>query len=153
LAINYNLKKILLVFLLAIICILVVAVPAGCRKYDSELDISYFFKTEPEKAVIDFVCAMDSHDADYIYSNFLPDSDRRNISKEKFIREMTEILSDIENIDVESIVYLGYESNMSKVVLELSVLYKNGDQGVYKKYIYLIEENGKWKIVFDKTFI
>ena len=42
---------------------------------------------------------------------------------------------------------------MSKVVVEFDVKYKNKDTSHYKKYIYLMKENSRWKIVFDKTFI
>ncbi|GAI95600.1 unnamed protein product, partial [marine sediment metagenome] len=71
----------------------------------------------------------------------------------KFEEEFLNILSDVENIEIENTVYLGYENNMSKVVAEFSVEYKNGEVISYKKYIYLIEENNRWKIVFEKTFI
>jgi acetoin utilization deacetylase AcuC-like enzyme len=126
---------------------------AGCRQYDNQMDISYYFKTAPEKAVIDFIYAMENKDADYVYSNFLLESDKRKISREKFIREMSEILSAVKSIAIEKIVYLGYEDKMSKVVLDFKIIYSNGKEGKYKKYIYLFEENEKWKIVFDKTFI
>ncbi|MBN1298379.1 MAG: histone deacetylase [Actinobacteria bacterium] len=146
----YGISSIFVIFLL---CLIVLASSAGCRKYDGNFDVAYFFKTAPEQSVIDFMHAMNNHDADYIYSNFLLESDSRNISHEKFSREMSEILSDVENIEIDRIVYLGYDENMTKVVIEFRVFYVNGQHGDYKKYIYLLEENGKWKIVFDKTFI
>ncbi len=126
---------------------------SGCRQYDNKFDISYFFKTDPEKAVLDFIYSMANQDASYVYDNFILDKDKRNVSKEKFLRELSEIMSGIENIEVLRIVYLGYEDEMSKVVVEFEVKYTNGDTSQYKKYIYLLEENSKWKIVFDKTFI
>ena len=49
--------------------------------------------------------------------------------------------------------YLGYEKEMSKVVAEFDVSYRNGEVKKYKKYFYLIEENNHWKIIFEKTFI
>jgi len=125
----------------------------GCRAYDNKFDAAYFFKTEPEKASLDFIYAIENKDAEYIYSNLLLDRDRRNISKEKFISEMSQIFSDIENINVTRVVYLGYENDMSKVVLEFEVKYSGDEFNKYRKYIYLQEENGRWKIVFDKTFI
>ena len=126
---------------------------AGCRQYDNRIDAVYFFKTDPEKAVLDFMYAMNNHDAQYIYTSLLPDRDKRNIDKDKFIREMDEILADVENIKINRITYLGYENAMSKVVIDFSIKYVNGASGDYRKYIYLLLENGKWKIVFDKTFI
>jgi hypothetical protein len=125
----------------------------GCREYDKKLDVAYFFKTEPEKAVLDFMQSLNNEDAYYIYDNLLPNNDKNNISREKFAREFVNILSDVDGIDVKRTVYLGYENNMSKVVAEFEIRYKNGELKRYKKYIYLIEENNKWKIVFKKTFI
>ena len=147
---KHNIFFITLIF---IFLLLTVSAYSGCRQYDGKLDISYFFKTEPEKSVIDFIFALNSKDAEYIYANYLTDSDRRNISREKFLREMADILSYVDNIEIQRVLYLGYENNMSKVVIEFKVYYKNGQESDYKKYIYLVEENGKWKIIFDKTFI
>jgi hypothetical protein len=126
---------------------------AGCRQYDNKVDIVYFFKTDPEKAVLDFMYAVNNHDAQYIYTTLLPDRDKRNIDKDKFVRELSEILADVEDIEINQITYLGYENEMSKVVIDFSIKYVNGTTGDYRKYIYLLLENGKWKIVFDKTFI
>lgn len=125
----------------------------GCRSYDNKLDINYFFKTEPEKAVLDFFLSLDSKDPQYIYSNLLPNKDKNNISRQKFVEEFLNILSDVETIEIKRTFYLGYEDNMSKVVAEFEVRYKNGEVKQYKKYIYLIKENNKWKVVFEKTFI
>ncbi len=66
---------------------------------------------------------------------------------------MDEILADVKSIEINQVTYLGYENEMSKVVIDFSIKYVNGTSGDYKKYIYLLSENGKWKIVFDKTFI
>jgi hypothetical protein len=140
------------VSLLVILLVLLFFV-TGCRQYDDKLDIAYFFKTDPEKAVLDFLYALNSHDADYIYDSLLLDSDRRNISREKFIEEMDIILAELTSIKVEKIVYLGYEEDMGKVVVEFSIIYLNDESASYKKYVYLKEENGTWKIVLDKTFI
>ena len=126
---------------------------SSCREYDKKLDIPYYFKTDPEKAVLDFIYAMSNHDSGYIYDKLILDRDKKSLSKEKFLRELAEIMSDIESIKVERTVYLGYENEMSKVVVEFEVRYSNGDSSRYKKYIYLHEENSRWKIVFDKTFI
>lgn len=130
-----------------------IVVLTGCRGYDGKLDIAYFLKTEPEKAILDFFHSLNNNDPDYIYTNLLPDSDKNNISREKYISEFKEILSDIEGIDVGETVYLGYENDMSKVVADFEVSYKNGEVKQYKKYMYLIEEKNKWKIIFEKTFI
>lgn len=142
---------IVLSIILVVLAVLITI--SGCRTYDNEIDIAYFFKTEPEKTVIDFLYSMKNHDADYIYSNLLPESDRRSISRERFTRELSEIFSEIENIEISSIVYLGYENEMSKVVVEFDVEYSDGIISNYKKYIFLIKESDSWKILFDKTFI
>jgi len=133
--------------------ILVVFITTACRSYDDRFDIVYFFKTEPEKAVLDFFQSLNNKDPDYIYTNLLLDKDKDNISREKYIEDFGEILSAIEKISILSTVYLGYENDMSKVVAEFEVTYKNGEIKQYKKYIYLAEEGGKWKIIFEKTFI
>ena len=142
-----------LIILTIILSLSAVIFLGGCRQYDNKFDAAYFFKTDPEKAALDFIYAMENRDAEYIYDNLLLDRDRMNISREKFAGEMSEILSSVESISITRIVYLGYENNMSRVVLEFEVEYTNGNLSAYKKYIYLQEENGKWKIVFDKTFI
>ncbi len=126
---------------------------AGCRGYDGKLDLDYFLKTEPEKAVLDFFYSLNNKDPDFIYTNLLPNSDKNNISRDKYVSEFKKILSDIESIDVKKTVYLGYENDMSKVVAEFEVTYKNGEVKQYKKYMYLTEEENKWKIIFEKTFI
>ena len=107
----------------------------GCRSYDGKLDIAYSLKTEPEKTILDFFHSLNNKDPDFIYTNLLPDSDKNNISREKYVSEFKKILSDIESIDVKETVYLGFENNMSKVVAEFEVSYKNGEVKQYKKYI------------------
>lgn len=132
-----------------------IALPA-CRSYDGKFDVTYFFKTEPEKAVLDFFQSLANKDPDFIYTNLLPDKDRNSISREKFVDEFNNMLSvsDVESIDVKRTVYLGYENKMSTVVADFEVKYKNGEVKQYnKKYIYLTEENNKWKIISEKTFI
>lgn len=146
------LKKIFAVFFIIIISASGLYL-SGCRNYDRKFDAVYFFKTEPEKAVLDFIYAMGNHDAEYIYNNLMLDKDKGNISKEKFISEFSSILSDVDSIDIKRTVYLGYENEMGKVIIEFDVKYVGGKSSQYKKYVYLISENGKWKIVFDKTFI
>ena len=133
--------------------VLFVLLLPGCRDSDGRFDIAYFFKTEPEKAVLDFLWSMNNRDADYIYSNLLLSSDKNNISREKYINEFNEILSDVEKIEIEQTVYLGYENDMSKVVAEFDVAYTNGESKQYKKYFYLVEEHNKWRIIMEKTFI
>jgi len=147
------LKKISAIFLIIIVIPASGLFMSGCRNYDRKFDAVYFFKTEPEKAVLDFIQSMGNHDAEYIYNNLMLDKDKNNISKEKFISEFSSILSDIESIDIKRTVYLGYENEMSKVVVEFDVKYTGGKSSQYKKYVFLINENSKWKIVFDKTFI
>ena len=136
-----------------LLIIVFVVMLSGCRGYDGRLDVAYFLKTGPEKAVLDFFYSLNNKDADFIYTNLLPSSDKNNISRDKYVDEFKKILSDIESIDVKETVYLGYENNMSKVVAEFEVSYKNGEVKKYKKYMYLTEEENKWKIIFEKTFI
>jgi hypothetical protein len=133
--------------------VLFVLLLPGCRDSDGRFDIAYFFKTEPEKAVLDFLWSMNNKDADYIYSNLLLSNDKNNISRDKYINEFNEILSDVEKIEIEQTVYLGYENDMSKVVAEFYVDYTNGESKQYKKYFYLVEEHNKWRIILEKTFI
>ena len=151
--INGHIIKHALLLTIFILVVIVIFIFSGCRNYDGEIDIAYFFKTEPERTVIDLIQSLNNNDPQYIYSNLILNRDKNNISKEKFEEEFLNILSDVENIEIEKTVYLGYENNMSKVVAEFSVEYKNGEVISYKKYIYLIEENNRWKIVFEKTFI
>lgn len=139
--------------LLLVFAIMSVSVLSACRNYDEKFDIVYFFKTEPEKAVLDFFHSLDNKDANFIYTNLLPDKDKNNISRGKYTDELNEILSNVEKINIIRTVYLGYEDDMSKVVAEFTVSYANGEVKQYKKYIYLVEENNKWKVIFEKTFI
>jgi hypothetical protein len=153
-----HLKSTCRIFAASILLLIIVSAGAmlslaGCRQYDNRIDVVYFFKTDPEKAVLDFINAINNHDAQYIYTTLLPDRDKRSIDKDKFVREIDEILADVENIEVNQITYLGYENEMSKVVIDFNIKYANGTPVDYRKYIYLLLENGKWKIVFDKTFI
>jgi hypothetical protein len=150
---GWKVLKFTAVILMMAAMVVTPAALSSCREYDKKLDIPYYFKTDPEKAVLDFIYAMSNHDSGYIYDKLILDRDKKSLSKEKFLRELAEIMSDIESIQVERTVYLGYENEMSKVVVEFEVRYSNGDSSRYKKYIYLQEENSRWKIVFDKTFI
>jgi hypothetical protein len=139
---------------LAILIIpLLLVVASSCRNYGGDFDIVYFFKTEPEKTVIDFLESLDNKDAVYIYNNLMISEDKSTISREKFLEEFSVILEDISSISIISTVYLGYEDEMSKVVAEFDVTYQNGEIKNYKKYFYLIEENDMWKILLEKTFI
>ena len=142
------------ILLIILVFVLVSSIQlAGCREYDGHLDVAYFFKTEPEKAVIDFLECLNQKDPDYIYSNFLLSSERGSASREKYMEEFTKILQDIDGIKTTKTVYLGYEKDISKVVAEFEVTYQNGEKKQYKKYFYLIEENKNWKIILEKTFI
>lgn len=145
--------RIVVFFALSIFVTSVSFIFSGCRSYDGKIDIVYFFKTEPEKAVIDFIQSIDNKDPQYIYNNLLLNKDKNRISRDKFVEEFQTILANVKGINIEKTVYLGYENDMSKVVAEFEVEYKNGELKQYKKYIYLINENNKWKIVFEKTFI
>jgi len=117
------------------------------------MDIAYFFKTEPEKAVIDFLECLNQKDPDYIYSNFLLSSEKSSVSREKYMEEFEEILGEINRVKTSKTVYLGYEQEMSKVVAEFEITYRTGEVKEYKKYFYLIEEGNNWKIILEKTFI
>lgn len=143
-------KVVILAFIMVFTSMFLVS---GCRSYDNRLDIAYFFKTAPEKAVLDFLYSISNHDADYIYSNLLPENDRRNVSREKFTEELSNIFSNVKEIEIKRIVYLGYENDMSRVVVEFDVIYTDGSLSHYKKYFILTYENNKWKILFDRTFI
>ena len=138
----------MLVFLLSSVLLL-----SGCREYDGRMDIAYFFKTEPEKAIIDFLECLNQKDTDYIYSNFLLSSEKNSVSREKYMEEFEEILGEINRVKTSKTVYLGYEQEMSKVVAEFEITYRNGEVKQYKKYFYLIEEGNNWKIILEKTFI
>ncbi len=135
------------------LCCLLLLFAAGCRSYDQKLDIGYFFKTGPEKAAIDFLQAMEGKDPGYIYDNLMLTRDKNNISRQKYMEEFLHLLEDVEQIEIQSTVYLGYEDNMSRVVVEFDTMYADGTQNRYKKYLYLMEEGNAWKIVFEKTFI
>jgi len=146
-------KKSVLSFITILIVLFLITSISGCRNYDNKLDVVYFFKTGPEKAVIDFLQSLENNDSVYIYNNLLQNKEKNKISKERFLLEFDQVLGDLEEIEVTNTYYLGYEDDMSKVVAEFEVKYKNGQQHSYRKYIYLIEENSRWKIVFEKTFI
>jgi len=148
-----SLKKIYILTVIIILFISSSFIFSGCRNYDGRFDIVYFFKTEPEKAVIDFLEALDHKDAEYIYTNLILAGDKNSISREKYLEEFSKILEDIVSVAVTRTVYLGYENEMSKVVAEFDVTYRNGEIKDYKKYFYLLEENSSWKIIFEKTFI
>ncbi len=149
-------KNNLNIYILAMVIILFISssfIFSGCRNYDGKFDVVYFFKTEPEKAVIDFLESLDQKDAEYIYNNLVLSGDKNRISREKYLEEFSKILEDIVSVAVRKTVYLGYEDEMSKVVAEFDVIYHNGEIKNYTKYFYLLEENNRWKIILEKTFI
>ncbi len=135
-----------------LLAILLAIFSFGCG-IEIKTDALYFLKTEPERAVIDFINYLNDKEPQYIYDNLLTNSDKTNISREKFSEEMLIILSDVEEVKVLNTIYLGYENNHSKVVAEVEVIYRNGETKQYKRYMYLIEENKLWKIILGKTFI
>jgi len=143
----------LTILLLIITVILLVFVFNSCSLQDAKNKIIYIVKTEPEKATIDFIEALGRKKPEFIYDNLLTEKDKNNISREKFVEEFNIILSDIDEIKINETVYLGYEKEFAKVVAEFNVKYVNGEVKDYKKYIYLIEENKSWRIVFEKTFL
>lgn len=150
---NCRIKKIFFLVLGLVVLISAVTIFfSGCASGKLKNKISYFIKTEPEKAAIDFINALKEKNPERIYDSFLKAEDKENISKEKFISELNIILNDIEDISIKNTIYLGYEKEFAKVVAEFEVKYVNGEKKEYKKYIYLVEENKIWKIVFDKTF-
>ena len=146
-------KRFIVILTILMVMLSSVLFLSGCREYDGRMDIAYFFKTEPEKAVIDFLECLNQKDTDYIYSNFLLSSEKSSVSREKYTEEFEVILKEIDGIKTTKTVYLGYEQEMSKVVAEFEIIYLNGEIKKYKKYFYLIEEGGSWKIILEKTFI
>jgi hypothetical protein len=146
-------KRFIVVLTIVILVFISVFYLTGCREYDGRVDIAYFFKTEPEKAVIDFLECLNQKDTDYIYSNFLLSSEKSSVSREKYTEEFEVILKEIDGVKTTKTVYLGYEQEMSKVVAEFEITYQNGEIKQYKKYFYLIEEGSNWKIILEKTFI
>ena len=146
-------KRFIVILMILAVMLSSVLFLSGCREYDGRMDIAYFFKTEPEKAVIDFLECLNQKDTDYIYSNFLLSSEKSSVSREKYTEEFEVILKEIDGIKTTKTVYLGYEQEMSKVVAEFEIIYLNGEIKQYKKYFYLIEEGGSWKIILEKTFI
>ena len=146
-------KRFIVILMILVVMLSSVLFLSGCREYDGRMDIAYFFKTEPEKAVIDFLECLNQKDTDYIYSNFLLSSEKSSVSREKYTEEFEVILKEIDGIKTTKTVYLGYEQEMSKVVAEFEITYLNGEIKQYKKYFYLIEEGGSWKIILEKTFI
>lgn len=143
------------VFLLIFIIILILIFSSSCSFSNIKIDAAYLLKTDPEKSVIDFLKSLNTKSPVYIYDNLLSVKDKDNISKDKFTEELSLILTDIDEIEIIKTTYLGYEDkgDIVKVVVEFKVKYKNSEINKYKKYIYLVEENQKWKIVFEKTFI
>lgn len=143
------------VFLLISIIILIVIFSCSCSFSNIKIDAAYLLKTDPEKSVIDFLKSLNTKSPVYVYDNLLSVKDKDNISKDKFTEELSLILTDIDEIEILKTTYLGYEDKggLVKVVVEFKVKYKNSEINKYKKYIYLVEENQKWKIVFEKTFI
>jgi len=143
------------VFLLISIIILIVIFSCSCSFSNIKIDAAYLLKTDPEKSVIDFLKSLNTKSPAYVYDNLLSVKDKDNISKDKFTEELSLILTDIDEIEILKTTYLGYEDKggLVKVVVEFKVKYKNSEINKYKKYIYLVEENQKWKIVFEKTFI
>ena len=76
-------RKVYLIII--VLCALVASfIFVSCRNYDGKLDLVYFFKTEPEKAVVDFLHSLDDKDSEYIYSNLMLSGDRNSISREKY---------------------------------------------------------------------
>jgi hypothetical protein len=146
-------KRLIVILMILLVMLSSVLFLSGCREYDGRMDIAYFFKTEPEKAVIDFLECLNQKDTDYIYSNFLLSSEKSSVSREKYTEEFEVILKEIDGTKTTKTVYLGYEQEMSKVVAEFEITYLNGEIKQYKKYFYLIEEGGSWKIILEKTFI
>ena len=146
-------KRFIVILTILMVMLSSVLFLSGCREYDGRMDIAYFFKTEPEKAVIDFLECLNQKDTDYIYSNFLLSSEKSSVSREKYTEEFEVILKEIDGTKTTKTVYLGYEQEMSKVVAEFEITYLNGETKKYKKYFYLIEEVGSWKIILEKTFI
>jgi len=145
--------KVIFLTVAAFLALLSLPVLSSCRNYDGRFDVVYFFKTEPEKAVVDFLDSLNNKDSGYIYSNLMLASDRSQISREKYTEELSLVLQDVESVSIKKTVYLGFEDEKSKVVAEFEVKYYNGELKEYKKYFYLQEENGKWKIILEKTFI
>ena len=146
-------KRLIVILMILVVMLSSVLFLSGCREYDGRMDIAYFFKTEPEKAVIDFLECLNQKDTDYIYSNFLLSSEKSSVSREKYTEEFEVILKEIDGTKTTKTVYLGYEQEMSKVVAEFEITYLNGEIKQYKKYFYLIEEGDSWKIILEKTFI
>ncbi|MHB1346266.1 MAG: NTF2-like N-terminal transpeptidase domain-containing protein [Candidatus Humimicrobiaceae bacterium] len=141
--------------LLISVLILIVIFSCSCSFSNIKMNAAYILKTDPEKSVIDFLKYLNAKTPLYIYDNLLSVKDKDRISKDKFIEELNLILSDIDEIVILKTTYLGFEDKggLVKVVTEFEIKYKNSEINKYKKYVYLVEENKKWKIVFEKTFI
>jgi len=58
-----NIFKKIYIFILLMAILTVSFIFSSCRNYDGKFDITYFFKTEPEKAVVDFLESLDNKDS------------------------------------------------------------------------------------------
>ena len=106
---RFSKKRFIVILMMLIFSFSSVLLLSGCREYDGRMDIAYFFKTEPETAVIDFLECLNQKDTDYIYSHFLLSSEKNSVSREKYTEEFEEILKEIEGVKTTKTVYLGYE--------------------------------------------
>jgi len=73
---NMKIRALLYSGLAILIIPLLLVVASSCRNYGGDFDIVYFFKTEPEKTVIDFLESLDNKDAVYIYNNLMISEDK-----------------------------------------------------------------------------
>src|SRR5665811_656402 len=77
------------VILLVVIIALTAMFSWGCSFASIKIDAAYILKTDPERSVIDFLKSLNAKSPVYVYDNLLSVKDKDNISKDKFIEELS----------------------------------------------------------------
>lgn len=144
---KYAIRKYIKFRLLLLIFLLIIILPilSGCE--------FLIFKSEPERTVFSFFNDLNLKDVERTYNKYLLNNDKLKIDKEDFNLLISKSLSSVRKIELKRTDLLKRNDEKAAVSANFIITYVDDREEIRTEEIFLIYEDGKWKINFEETFL
>jgi len=132
-------------FLLCSLLFIFTSILSGCE--------FFLFKSEPERTVFSFFNDLNFKDIERIYDRYLLDNDKSDIGKDDFTLLISKSLTSVKKIELKKTDLLKRDDEIALVNANFIIYYTNDREEIRTEEIFLIYEDGKWKVDFEKTFL
>lgn len=144
---KYAIRKYIKFRLLLLIFLLIIILPilSGCE--------FLIFKSEPERTVFNFFNDLNLKDVERVYDKYLLNNDKLKIDREDFNLLISKSLSSVRTIELKRTDLLKRNNEEAEVSVNFIITYVDDREEIRTEEIFLIYEDGKWKINFEETFL